>query len=159
MELKLTQGKVTLIDEEDWERVSGFGWYAILTAGGMWRVVATLPNSDGHKKVYLHRLLLNAPSNRFVDHISGDTLDNRKANLRICTNAENQQNSSGRLGASRFKGVSWFARRSRWRVAFNWKGKTHFVGYFADEEEAARAYDAAILPLAGEFARLNFPKP
>ena len=43
------------------------------------------------------------------------------------------------------------------RVAFNWDRKTHFVGYFADEHEAARAYDAAILPLAGEFARLNFP--
>lgn len=46
-------------------------------------------------------------------------------------------------------------RRGVWRVAFNWQRRTHFVGYFADEYEAARAYNAAILPLAGEFAQLN----
>jgi hypothetical protein len=92
-----------------------------------------------------------------VDH-RGDSLDSRRSNLRPCTDALNQQNTGPRRGTSRFKGVAWYTRHSKWRVAFNWQRKTHFVGYFADEEEAARAYDAAILPLAGEFARLNFPR-
>jgi hypothetical protein len=54
--------------------------------------------------------------------------------------------------------VSWVAAKNRWKVAFNWRGATHFVGYFTDDRKAALTYDAAILPLAGEFARLNFPQ-
>ena len=54
--------------------------------------------------------------------------------------------------------MSWFVRRGKWRVAFNWSKKTYFVGYFDDEVQPAKAYDATILPLAGEFARVNFPQ-
>lgn len=159
MELKLPNGMITLIDDEDAERISHLHWYAARmterTTDRYWRVIATVPGTQ--RKVFLHRLLLAAPEHLYVDHINGNTLDNRKANLRLCTNAENQQNSGPRGGSSRFKGVSWVARRARWRVAFNWQGETHFVGYFDDEEVAARAYDTAIFSLAGEFARLNFP--
>ena len=105
-----------------------------------------------------NRVVLPPPAGRDVDHV-GCGLDNRRAMLRPCDDVQNQQNTTGRGGSSRFKGVSWFARRGRWRVAFNWDRKTHFVGYFDDEEEAAHAYDASVLPLAGEFARLNAPKP
>ena len=92
-----------------------------------------------------------------VDHREpSQTLDNRRANLRICSNAQNQQNTGPRKGSSPFKGVSWSARKKKWLVQFRHDGRYHFVGYFGDEEMAARAYDTAIAPLAGEFARLNF---
>ena len=102
----------------------------------------------------MHNLILGIKN---VDHGNEDGLDNRRANLRSCTNAENQQNTGSRGGTSRFKGVSWHARKGKWQGQFNWQSRTHFVGYFAfaDEEEAADACDAAILPLAGEFARLT----
>lgn len=128
-------------------------------AAGKWRAAASVPGSRGQRKGYLHRLILPKADGRFIDHINGNTLDSRKSNLRLCSNAENQQNAGGRQGTSRFKGVSWSSRRRSWRVAFNWRGMTFLVGYFADEESAARAYDAAVRPLAGEFARLNFPEP
>ena len=96
---------------------------------------------------------------QMVDHRDGTaTLDNRRSNLRICSNAENQQNTGPRGGSSPFKGVSWSARKKKWLVQFRCQGQYHFVGYFVDEEAAARAYDQAIAPLAGEFARLNFTK-
>ena len=91
----------------------------------------------------------------WVDHRNGDGLNNRRQNLRRCTNAENQQITDAWGGSSRFKGVSWYKRHSRWRGMFNRRGQTHFVGYFDDEVDAARAYNAAILPLAGRVRRLN----
>ena len=54
--------------------------------------------------------------------------------------------------------VSWISRRRKWLVAFRCGGRYYFVGNFDDEGEAAKAYDEAILPLAGEFARLNFQR-
>ncbi|SIO34451.1 hypothetical protein SAMN05444166_3950 [Singulisphaera sp. GP187] len=85
------------------------------------------------------------------------TLDNRRRNLRVCVNAQNQQNRAAQPGTSRFKCVPWNSQKRCWKVAFRCNGQFHIVGYFADEVEATRAYDAAILPLAGEFAQLNFP--
>lgn len=148
------------MDEDDWFRLglSRYAWNAKSQGDSRLYVVANVWEPTRNKQVGLrmHRLILAAPPHLFVDHVSGDTLDNRRSNLRLATNAQNQQNASGRAGSSRFKGVSWDRGKERWRVAFRWDGKHHFVGTFADEEEAARAYDAAILPLAGEFARLNF---
>ena len=157
MRIELNQGKVLLIDREDWERLKRHGWYAVKMCGGKWRVVATVIGTGGNKKMNLARKILDAPPGTQVDHIDGDTLDNRRCNLRISTPAQNQQNTRARGGSSKYKGVSWFTRRGRWRVAFNWLGKTHFVGYFDDEVEAARTYDKHILELAGEWAVLNFP--
>lgn len=157
MILQLSQGQSTIIDDEDWPRVSALGWYAIQTKKGIWRAVASVPGTRGQRKILLHRFLMNDPKGVQVDHINRNPLDNRKENLRLGSAPENQQNTLARGGASKFKGVSWFSRRGRWRVAFNWRGKTHFVGYFDDEIEAAKAYDVAAYAVAGEWAVLNFP--
>ena len=107
----------------------------------------------------MHDLIMQPGPGQMVDHIEGSaTLDNRRLNLRVCSNAQNQQNTGSRGGSSPYKGVSWSARKKKWLVQFRCHGQYRFIGYFEDEETAARAYDAAILPLAGEFARLNFPK-
>jgi AP2 domain len=102
------------------------------------------------KAVWFHRALTNRRTGTVLPHSAGM----RSKRIRICSNAENQQNTDPRGGSSPYKGVSWSARKKKWLVQFRY----HFVGYFADEEAAARAYDAAVAPPAGEFARLNFPK-
>lgn len=153
MEVPLTQGKVAHIDPEDRHLIEPYRWYAAKTAGECWYAHATPLDGDRRKaKVKMHNLILGR---RWVDHRDGDGLNNRRGNLRPCSNAQNQQNSAARGGASGYKGVSWNTAKQKWRVAFNWQGKTHFVGYFVNETEAALAYNAAVLPLAGEFARLN----
>ena len=147
------------MDEDDWNRLDlgRYRWNAKRQGDGKSYVICNVWNAERklHVGVRMHRLILDAPPHLYVDHINGDPLDNRRENLRLCTNAENQQNSNARRGSSQFKGVSWVVRKSNWRVAFNWQRQTYFVGYFDDELEAAKAYNAAILPLAGEFARVN----
>lgn len=93
-----------------------------------------------------------------VDHINDDGLDNRKANLRTCTNQENLRNRrKNRKGSSRYRGVHWAKKENRWcgRVAIN--GKRIYCGFFSSEDDAAKAVDATAIELYGRFARLNFP--
>jgi len=89
-------------------------------------------------------------------HINGCGLDNRKANLRPVTHAQNHQNRRKISGTtSRYKGVSWYKRRNRWHATIQINRKTKDLGYFEKEEDAAHAYDEAAKEAVGEFARLN----
>lgn len=99
----------------------------------------------------MHRLVFGVgPGGPHIDHIDGDTLDNRRTNLRLATRAENAQNLvSARGGSSHYRGVSWNKARRAWAANCRIDGKRHFLGYFADEEEAAR--------VAAEFRRLHMP--
>lgn len=107
--------------------------------------------------ISMHRFLLAAPQGVEVDHINGDTLDNRKANLRFCTRSQNvantpnrkPKNGSGYIGVFKSKGGSW-----RFRIREN--GCERAYGYFDDPEAAARAYDQKAIEIRGEFATLNF---
>jgi hypothetical protein len=159
MEVHRPNGYTTLIDESDWIGKTLFllPWYAAQLPGGKIYVVAKVRNQLTGKLLVLrlHREVMNPPADLDVDHREGPGLDNRRQNLRFCNDPQNQQNTATRGGASRFKGVSWNRRKGKWQVAFRCHKQYYFVGYFTDEAEAARAYNAAILPLAGEFARLN----
>jgi AP2 domain len=157
MEIPLTQGKVAQIDPEDWPLVSRFTWHAKLENGALWYAAATIREAGAKRTLKMHDPIMGVRPGEMADHRdNAATLDNQRSNLRICSNAQNQQNTGSRGGSSRFKGVSWSVRKRKWLVQFRCHGEYHFVGYFADEVQAAKAYDAAILPLAGEFARLNF---
>lgn len=110
------------------------------------------------KRTGLARLLMGCPDGMVVDHINGDKFDNRRANLRICTQAENCRNKASHRGtASLFKGVYWISRERVWGASIRAAGQRHFLGNHATDEAAARAYDAKARELHGEFARLNFP--
>lgn len=107
----------------------------------------------GNKKTYLHRLVVNAPEDLVVDHINGITTDNRKENLRLCTNIENTKNLRKQINGitSRYKGVSYYKRDGTWEV--NVAG--HYYGRFASEKYAASVYNEKALLLFGPFAKLN----
>ncbi len=114
----------------------------------------------------LHRKLMAARTGHVVDHINGDTLDNRKLNLRLCDargNARNVVHSKNQRKGG-YKGVSWSKKARKWQVVFgggerlpNGKSKLVYVGNFESAEEAARAYDDAARKAFGEYAALNFP--
>jgi hypothetical protein len=91
-----------------------------------------------------------------VDHINGDKLDNRAANLRSCTNAENTRNSKPRIGGhSKYKGVSWNKGNAKWVAYICRDGRNIHLGCFDNEADAALAYNRASIDIHGEYGRLN----
>jgi hypothetical protein len=143
--IPLTQGASALVDESDFEMLSRFRWY-LHSAG----YAATK-----RARAYMHRMILLPDPGQYVDHINGNKLDNRRCNLRVCTMAENLAAGTFKRGlSSSYRGVCWSKREGKWLAQI---AKTR-LGMFADEEEAARAYDAAAADRYGEFARLNFPE-
>ena len=112
---------------------------------------------DGKKKqVLMHRFILGAECGKSTDHINGNCLDNRRANLRVCTNTENLRNrkihKNNKCG---FKGVYWEKTRAIWVVSLRFNKKHYTVGRFKNIIDAANAYNNKAIELFGEFARLN----
>lgn len=170
--ISLTQGRYTLVDAADLERISAYRWHLKVQRAnpGKFYAQTTIRLTSGRagKKtsIQLHRFILDAQPGQVVDHINGDPLDNRRANLRICTVRENSTNVVRSKNRKRggFKGVSWNPNAGKWEagiaageVRANGKRRRLYLGLFVDPGDAARAYDAAALKYFGEFAALNFP--
>jgi hypothetical protein len=149
--IDLTGGFFATVDAADYEWLSQYTWR--VTGGYSSYACCKIAN----KTVYMHRLIMNPPPGKVVDHSNGNRWDNRRDNLRICTQAENLQNRRKSRGTSQFKGVFWHTRRRKWQAVIGHQGKTIQLGFFTDEIEAAKAYDRAALERFGPFARLNFP--
>lgn len=115
--------------------------------------------SKNRKNIYLHKLIMNCPKGLVVDHINGNTLDNRKLNLRICTKLENQYNQKKHKGNrhSKYKGVTFRKdlKSKPWESFIYNNYKSTRLGYFASEQEAAIAYNEAAKRVYGQFAKLN----
>jgi len=108
----------------------------------------------------MHREVLPVAENMFVDHINGNGLDNRKANLRPATCAQNQRNRKKCHfnSRSRYKGLHWDRHFNKWRVRICLNRTKIQIGLFDNETEAAKAYDRAAKKYHGQFASLNFPE-
>jgi hypothetical protein len=154
---------VALVDDQDYERVSQFNWFASkptvtgrITAS---RRVAHPTDPKKQQSLYLHRFILNAPPGLVVDHINGNGLDNRRCNLRLATHSQNHANvgliANNKTG---YKGVSVCSKTGKYRVRVHLQGRQLWGGYFTDLIEAARAHDAKAKEVFGGFARLNFPE-
>jgi len=160
----LTQGKVAWVDQADYAALALSKWHAdhresrdVTYA----RRYCRGSGRSGRRAERMHRIVVGLlPGDlRVVDHINGDGLDNRRSNLRVCSVRQNAHNLRARCGTSLFKGVSSHKASGLWRVQIRAGGNvSRCVGYFHEEEEAARAYDAAAMEAFGEFSKLNFPK-
>lgn len=155
--IELTQGKVTIVDDADYEWLNQFHW-SLGSGGYPQRAVKT---DKGWRPRRMHCDLIDVPAGLVPDHINGNALDNRRSNLRIATRSENQRNQRKRTRktSSRFKGVHWNSDMKKWGATIKpFTGScTLHLGCFTDEIEAAEAYDAAAIKYFGEFGRLNFP--
>ncbi len=154
----LGEGEWTKVDQEDYRRFGKYKWNVIGTGKNLYAVRHVKVGPRKTKMVRLHREILNAPKGKLVDHKLGDSLDNRRENLRLATHSQNQCNKRKTRSktSSRYRGVYFDKRRTRWQAYIKYNGKRKYLGSFGDEMEAALAYDRAAREYHKEFARLNF---
>jgi hypothetical protein len=157
-EITLTKSLSAIVDDEDFETLSVFSWYAHNGNGAIYAVRNSRTwNSGVRHTIRMHRVIVGAAPGEVVDHINGNTLDNRRANLRRCTHTGNSINRKlGKNNSSGYRGVSHDRRYGTWRASIRADRKQISLGCFATPEEAAMAYDRAAAVFHGAFARFNF---
>ncbi len=148
--IPLTQGYFALVDADDYEKLSQYKWH-VNRKGDMLYAC----RSEKGKKIKMHRQILNAPPGMHCDHINHNGLDNRKANLRLCTPQQNACNRRPLERTSKYKGVHWDSLSRKWRAEIKHNGRTIHIGFYDYEQDAAIAYDDYAIELFGEFAWLN----
>ena len=156
-QIKLSQGKVAFVDDEDYEYLNQFRWYACKAHLRDAYYVSRSERIEGKRKtIKMHREIMNAPKGMDVDHKDGDGLNNQRSNLRVCTRSQNIINSKKVIGTtSKYIGVSWSVSHNRWRVYLRVNNKQKFLGQFKTELEAGIIYNIVARRYYGEFVRPN----
>lgn len=149
-EIDLTQGKIAFVDDEDYDRINQFKWYAHYHKK-RWYAIHNLPRQKGkiRKQMGMHNAVIGTLPGLETDHIDGNGLNNQKRNLRFVSTRQNQQNQHVKK-SSHFPGVSWYNASERWRATIYLNGKQKYLGQFTDELEAATAYRVACEVLTGQ---------
>jgi len=154
--IKLTKNYYALVDEEDFKKVNKINWYATEKRD---KVYANTKNSK--LQISMHRYILNIKDTKlYIDHINGNGLDNRKINLRLCSNSQNLANApKSKNNISGYKGVVKVKRNYQLKNPFissiTKNGKAYHLGYFETAELAAAAYNKKAIELFEEFANIN----
>lgn len=150
--IPLTQEQFSIVDNADFDWLSQWKWHYVAKDGSQYA-------SRTSQGIKMHRVILNAPTGIYVDHIDGNGLNNQRSNLRFATpqqNMHNQRPQQRENKTSPYKGVA--LNYKKWRAHIRVNGKLIVIGRFDFELDAARAYDAAARQFFGEFARPNFPE-
>jgi hypothetical protein len=150
------KGYKVKIDTEDYDRINKISWYAHKERGRIY-ICADKFLYGQRIGLKLHRYIMNCPVGMVVDHINGDTLDNRKCNLRICSQRENARNSkTPRTNKTGFKGVICYKNKDG-SISFRARIKSnrvqYYLGTFDTIEDAVIAYENKSKELFGEYAR------
>lgn len=150
--IKLTQGKYTIVDDQDYERLSKYEYILAKSKKDKYYALVKIDGS----KIYLHRFIMGAEKGQIVDHENGDGLDNQRSNLRACTYSQNNANRKS-YGSSQYLGVC--LRKSRiYTSQLCINGKIKHLGTFKTEIEAAIIWNLTARRYYGEYTNLNtFP--
>lgn len=148
--IELTQGKVALVDDEDYEYLNQWKWHY----DDHGYAVRNSPRTNGKQKtILMHRIVVGATDSMEVDHINHNRLDNRGCNLRECTRSQNRMNILNYCNnTSGKKGVAWSKSHNKWRAEIGFQGKKIRLGYYDDIEKANEAYNNATKKYFGDFA-------
>jgi hypothetical protein len=155
-EIQLTQGKVALVDDADFDWLNQWKWTAHKDRFDKWYARRLQWTGVIYKTIYMHRLILNASKGAEVDHKDGDGLHNCRRNLRESTHKQNSANQKAKSNTG-YKGVI-LERGGRYSAHIYVNRKHITLGRFNNPIDAARAYDEAARKNFGEFAHLNFPE-
>lgn len=147
--IPLTQGKMALVDDDNFERLSKFKWN-VDKGHKTFYAKRFIWDGERNHKIYMHREIVGFPVGLQVDHRNGNGLDNQRENLRSATSSQNHANSDKKRIVSPFKGVT--RDDARWVARVRHK----VVGRFGTALEAALAYDKEAKRVFGEFAKPNF---
>lgn len=152
--ISLTQGKYAIVDAEDYDYIKKWKWYYSKNRGGY--AVREEMRQGKKKLISMHRVINKTPTGMVTDHINGNTLDNRKKNLRNATIRQNTQNQRIRENkSSKYKGVYWYKAGRKWRAQMQSNKKRIYLGQYDSEIEAAKAYNEGAIKYFGKYARLN----
>jgi hypothetical protein len=158
-QIPLTQGQIALVDDDDYEWLCKWHWCARWSDCTQSYYALSNDRINGKRRtIYMHREILDlSPGDGWqADHRNGNTLDNRRANLRVASHKENGRNRRNqRNNTSGFKGVMWHKSTERWRAQIYVDKQRIHIGTYLSPLDAARAYNEAALKYHGPFARLN----
>lgn len=154
----LTRGQFAAVDDADFERISAFKWRAAWDPKAQsFYAVRSLPRINGKRPTeYMARAVVAASAADTVDHRDHDTLNNTRPNLRATTHCNNLKNRQKRtVATSIYKGVHWHKAAKKWQAKIRSDNKEIYLGLYAEEVDAARAYDMASERLHGEYGLRN----
>jgi len=157
--LRMSQPRYAKVDSDDYYRLRKYEWFAQGGAPNYYAVREVGTSKEKRRTViYLHKEIIDVPDGMLIDHINHDGMDNRKANLRQATYWQNMYNrrKCSVAKSSKYKGVCWKKQTRKWVARITFEKKQIHLGYFKNEIDAAKAYDAAAKKYHKEFACLNF---
>ena len=153
-EIRLTQCKVALVDDENFEYLNQWNWHITKRKYSVYAIRRLKSIKKSKEVIYMHRLIMGTPKDREVDHIDHNGLNCQRSNMRNCTRGQNQSNRryNNKTG---FRGVHIGSKNS-FTAKLEHDGNTYYLGSFKTISDAARAYDKKAVEIFGEYATLNF---
>jgi hypothetical protein len=153
-EIILPNNKVALVDDDDYEYINQWKWHCNTDGYAVRNIwIRNEANKKVCRGISMHRTIAKTPKGMETDHINHQILDNRRSNLRICTNSQNHINlKKTNNKTSGVRGVSWGKKEKHWRAQIELNGKKYYLGIFNNIEDAAVAYKSKAIELFGEFA-------